>query len=374
MYDENFPEDENGPQDAPQDAIASPQAHEVPEVPEALSIFKPTDLRDYEGWANDENACQRFLTDRPSTWRKAVQRYWRDRITRRQLAIELGQELETTKNLLRAIRKAAKSGKPRKTHAVETQCPRRPHTNINPCDVLAICIDRDPDAILYAEEYRRLATINQLLLFDPAISGKLVRLFEETTGTETMLARADELKASVSKDDPFVGRALFQNFKGREPNYHFDRRGRPRKDTTVPARQASHFFGSVALCKSSDEGNTMQVETMDHKQAAEVLKAFDIPRTTVARIARMHTSDVSSWLNGNLDFSQEKLERISQTVADIVKIVETLTGHGIKPDLRDVDNVRHLICVTNDSELQLDLALDGQPKPLSIEGAAGGLS
>jgi len=54
-----------------------------------------------------------------------------------------------------------------------------------------------------------------------------------------MLARADALKASVAKDDPFVGRALFQTFKGREPNYHFDRRGRPRKETHAPDTKIS---------------------------------------------------------------------------------------------------------------------------------------
>ena len=86
-------------------------------------------------------------------------------------------------------------------------------------------------------------------------------------------------------------------------------------------------------------------------------------RSTVARIAKMHASDVSSWLNGNLDFSQEKIERISQTVADIANVVKTLTRKGIPPDLRNVDGIRHLICVANDTETQLDLALE-QPEPL----------
>src|SRR2546430_2226585 len=90
----------------------------------------------------------------------------------------------------------------------------------------------------------------------------------------------------------------------------------------------------------------MQVETMDHKQATKILKEFDVPRTTIARLARMHTSDVSSWLNGNLDFSQEKIERISQVVADVAKMVQVmgaLPGVPVKPDLTDCENVKRLI-------------------------------
>jgi len=135
--------------------------------------------------------------------------------------------------------------------------------------------------------------------------------------------------------------------------------------------QAPHFFNPAALSRTTDatrRGNTMQVETMDHKQVAEVLKALDIPRTTIARIAKMHTSDVSSWLNGNLDFSQEKVERISQVVTDIAKVVKTLTAHGIKPDLRDLDNVKHLICVANDRETQLAIGFGARRTVGTVAG------
>ena len=100
---------------------------------------------------------------------------------------------------------------------------------------------------------------------------------------------------------------------------------------------------------------------MDHKQAAATIKEFDIPRTTIARLAKMHLPDLSGWLNGNLDISQDKTERISQTVADVVMVVEQLTAHGIKPDLRDLDNVKHLICVANDREMQLELPIEEPP-------------
>ena len=116
MYDEDFA-DFPGPN--PQDAVASPQTHVIQEA--GLRIARATDHRDFDDWATDESLCQRLLTDRPREWRKAIERYWRERCTRRELANELGLDLETVKNLLRAIRKAAKdfkSGKlPEQTEA-----------------------------------------------------------------------------------------------------------------------------------------------------------------------------------------------------------------------------------------------------------------
>ncbi len=232
--------------------------HSAGQTHESLRIVKPTDLRDFEDWVNDEPFCQGFLMDRPSTWRIAVQRYWRDRVTRRQLATELGQELETTKNLLRAIRKAAKdflSGKPpRRKHAVETQWPRRPHTEINQHDILAIC-EGDPEAIAHAEEYRRLSILNQLSLFSPAISGELVNVFGqsdavEETGREEIVARliaeADELKASAAKDDPFAGRPLVQPFTDARTEYHADRRGRPRKQKPITPKRGPRKVADIS--------------------------------------------------------------------------------------------------------------------------------
>src|SRR6266446_6407050 len=194
MY-EDFPEDQpNGPQDA----IANPQTHVIQDA--GLRIAKATDHRDFDDWTADESFCQRFLTDRSREWRTAIQQYWRERCTRRELATELGLSLETVKNLLRRIRKAAKdfqSGKKRR-HALEIQWPRRPHTEINERDILAIC-DGDPEAREHAEEYRRLTIINQLSLFAPAISGQLVTIFEHSVGrtgceTASLIAEADGLK------------------------------------------------------------------------------------------------------------------------------------------------------------------------------------
>src|SRR5437899_4302208 len=233
MYD-NFPESQS---QAPQDVLASPQADAIKDAD--LRIIKPTDLREYEDWANDEQVCQRFLAGRPSTWRVAVQSYWRDRVSRRHLAAELGQGLETTKNLLRAIRKAAKdsqSGKPKRKLTIETQWPPRPHTEINVGDIFSIC-DGDPNAIAHAEEYHRLSITNQLLMFDAEIAAKLVEVLRHSDAigqtqnkaiTLGLLAKVDELKGSVAKADPFEGRAMFQSFTNQRTDYG-DGRGRPRK-------------------------------------------------------------------------------------------------------------------------------------------------
>ncbi len=91
---------------------------------------------------------------------------------------------------------------------------------------------------------------------------------------------------------------------------------------------------------------------MDYKQAAAILKELDIPRTTVARLANLHATEVSAWLGGKLTFSQEKIERISQVVVGIEKVVRTLP---MKVDLRDPENVKRLIIAVNDAELQLNL-------------------
>jgi hypothetical protein len=240
MYDE----DQEGQPQAQQDAIASLQTDAIREA--GLRTAKATDHRNYDDWSNDEGLCQRFLIDRPSTWRTAIQRYWRDRCTRRELATELGQSLETVKNLLRRIRKAVKSPGKKPSAKLECQWPRRPHTEINERDILAIC-DGEAEAIAHAEEYRRLSILNQLSLFSPAITGELVKMFEqavddaiEETGSKIgrLVAKADALKASAAKDDPFAGRPLIQSFTDARTEYHADRRGRPRKEKhAVPTRK-----------------------------------------------------------------------------------------------------------------------------------------
>jgi hypothetical protein len=74
-------------------------------------------------------------------------------------------------------------------------------------------------------------------------------------------------------------------------------------------------------------------------------------------------------LNGRTDLAQE---RISQTVADIVRVVETLTASGIQPDLRAVDNLKHLICMANDAEMQMELPVDAEQAPLRMKPIESG--
>jgi hypothetical protein len=228
MYDDDFTEGQPS-QDVNvenQDAIASSQAHATQEA--ELHIAKATDHRDFDAWAADESFCQQFLTDRPREWRTAIERYWRERCTRRELANDLGLSLETVKNLLRRIRKAAKdfqNGHIKELHR-EGQFPGRLHTR--------------------AEEYHRLTLVSRLKMFGQIsgtakTSGPLMEILDQsealgTTSIEVaahLIAEAEELKASVAKDDPFAGRPLFQNFTRPEPNYREDRRGRPRQ--TKPA-------------------------------------------------------------------------------------------------------------------------------------------
>lgn len=119
----------------------------------------------------------------------------------------------------------------------------------------------------------------------------------------------------------------------------------------APKMKAAHFFGPETF--SNNEGRNM-----DYKQAAAIVKELDIPRTTVARLANMHATEVSAWLGGKLTFSQEKIERISQVVADIEKVVRTLP---MRVDFRDPENVKRLIVAVNDAEAQLNLPLSEAP-------------
>ncbi len=93
-------------------------------------------------------------------------------------------------------------------------------------------------------------------------------------------------------------------------------------------------------------------QSMDHHEATEIIKKHNIPRSTVARLSRMYLSDLSGWLNGRTDISQDKIERITQVIADIAKVIESFP---MKVDLRDPENVRKMIVMVNDAWLQMAL-------------------
>ena len=216
--EQDFPDCER---QCPQDASASPQSQAAQEA--GLRIAKVTDHRDFDTWTTDEEFLQRFLMDKPA-WRVAVQRYWRDRCTRRELASQLGIDLETAKNLLRRIRKAARNFQSgtitRGLSREDVQYPGRPHCGINAADIHAIC-DGDEDALAHMEEYGRLITIERLNMFAPAITGELVKVFDHSEAignsqreaiTSGLVTRAETLKARAVRPDPFIDRPLFSIF------------------------------------------------------------------------------------------------------------------------------------------------------------------
>ena len=77
----------------------------------------------------------------------------------------------------------------------------------------------------------------------------------------------------------------------------------------------------------------------------------------MARLADVHLPDLSAWLGGKVNMSDEKCGRVSVWVADVAKMIRTMATWTIKVDLKDVENVRHLVQRVNDAELQMALPL-----------------
>ncbi len=98
---------------------------------------------------------------------------------------------------------------------------------------------------------------------------------------------------------------------------------------------------------------------MLYDQIAKTIQKHAIPRSTVSKLSGMWPTDLSAYLNGRENLSPEREQRVAQIVSDIVKVIETMP---MKVDLRDPENVRRLIVAVNDAEMQLDLALKGQPE------------
>ena len=99
----------------------------------------------------------------------------------------------------------------------------------------------------------------------------------------------------------------------------------------------------------------------------DTIQRHAIPRSTVSKLSGMWPTDLSAYLNGREDLTPERQQRVAQTVSDIVKVIETMP---MKVDLRDPENVRRLIAAVNDAEMQLNLALEGQPPLREIGGTA----
>jgi hypothetical protein len=223
-----------------------------------LHIVAETDHRADDSWAWDDEFVKDFLLhtfanrhqrDRAWAWKRTIERYWRDGISRRELASELRRSLDAIKSLIRTIRKsAARFIADRRTVDLPEgfKTPFRirnwtpPHT-IREADMFNLA-DGDEAAHLFIEEFARLELANRLRLFDGDISAKLAQLLDrsEALGTidtvaigpaieaSAILSEAQALKSSAAKPDPFEGRALF--CFDREKRYISPkRRGRPQK-------------------------------------------------------------------------------------------------------------------------------------------------
>lgn len=91
----------------------------------------------------------------------------------------------------------------------------------------------------------------------------------------------------------------------------------------------------------------------------------------MARLSGLHLPDLSAWLNGKQDISDDKRERVSQWVADVAKMIQAMATLSIKVDLSDVENVRHLVQKINDAEVQMDLPIDPPLRMQAIEPSSG---
>lgn len=115
---------------------------------------------------------------------------------------------------------------------------------------------------------------------------------------------------------------------------------------------------SVSLQQTAPQHLEKEKNNMSHKEIAEIIKTYAIPRSTVARIAGLHLSDFSGWLNGRADLSDDKIERITQVTNDISQVVEHMAPIPI--DLRNIESIKELIRVKNDGEMQMRLFEEAQ--------------
>src|SRR6267154_2467027 len=157
-------------------------------------IAAPTDRRAVDDWAYDDEFCHEFLhhvaathqqPGRAANWRQAIQRYWRDRCSRRELADEFGITVDAIKSRLTLIRKAAEAFKTHGHAGFKSdgyQVPAwsgRVHSGITANDIHRIAIDSDCEAIARAEEYHRLTLLHQVKLFDQRISPQLQNILNQ---------------------------------------------------------------------------------------------------------------------------------------------------------------------------------------------------
>lgn len=323
-------------------------------------IAAPRDRRADDAWAYDDEFCHQFLLHITAThpehqgravvWKRAIERYWREKCSRRELADELQIGIDATKSLLTLIRKAAEKFKADGHAGFKSEIATttaswngRVHSAITANDVGRI-IDGDREAIAHAEEYHRLTIRNQLGLFDPHICKKLEELANQsdalgdTRAAGHLITEANRLKAKFAKDDPFVGRPMFQDFAFRKPNYREDMRGRPHKpvlkirervsaESLIPA-EAPRLF----LVPTSEKKFTKEVAMLNARhKTVQAVKDWDIGKSDLAQLADVLPSRVSDYCSGKR-VPPAIATKIEEATADVVKV---WSGLQVRIDITD---------------------------------------
>lgn len=127
------------------------------------------DHRDLDTWAYKDDFITDFIASlgsrqqsRAYIWKRAIDLYWRQRLTQRHLAAELSLSFDGTKSLLKTIRKAAETFQ--KNGAVRTgdYDPVLPHVSkgfcrtIGKAEILGLLDPYDEETKQFVEEYGRL--------------------------------------------------------------------------------------------------------------------------------------------------------------------------------------------------------------------------
>jgi hypothetical protein len=144
-----------------------------------LRIIAPTDRRQFDTWAFNDDFCHDLLLhvfanqhqkDRAWAWKRAIDLYWREGKSRRELAAELDRSLDAIKSLLSTIRKTAEKfiagGKvvkePSEFRESRPAYPMTAHV-ISDDDILALA-EGNKAAQIFVEEYHRLSVQSLLEL------------------------------------------------------------------------------------------------------------------------------------------------------------------------------------------------------------------
>ena len=229
-----------------------------PEDLSQLRILSKIDHRAEDSWAFDDTFVEDFLKiagPQHSKYSSLIKLYWREKRSRREVAILLGMTLDGMKSLITTIRRKAEDFSRHLTASKEggslagLETAPAPTTlrcrTIHKQDILNL-IEGDEQSAEFVEEYGRLSVLNILNLFDSDISTKLIELqnrcdalsAEKTQSAREqiskILSEADELKFNdaARKHDPLGPVLSFTD--DLRTNYAPGVRGRPPKPKLAP--------------------------------------------------------------------------------------------------------------------------------------------